>query len=305
MNIRTLDLNLLKVFAALMRERNTTRAAIRLGLSQPAVSSALRRLRDHLDDPLLIRTQGGMRPTQRAEQIFASVTQSLDSIQSALQTGTPFTPRQSERAFNVMMTDIGEIIYLPRLVERLHVDAPGVHLSVRRLNRRRVHDDLASGTIDLAIGWIDRPGDLNREALFQENFVCIIRTKHPRIGRRLTLTQFLSEWHLAVGRDGGVDAFFRSPDGTLQRNLAGRQRKIALQIPQFLAVPNIIANSDLLCVVPRQLASVHAALGQVRILPLPVRSDSFVVSQFWHKRFDADQGNRWLRATVSQLFQQR
>lgn len=305
LNIRNIDLNLFVVLEVLMQERNVTRAADRLGLSQPAVSAALRRLREQLGDPLLVRTRGGMRPTPRAEQIFSSVAQSLDSIQSALQTGASFAPGKAQRSFNVMLSDIGEIVYLPRLIARLQRDAPGVRLSVRRLARPRVHDELASGGIDLAVGWMDQAGDLCREDLFREDFVCIVRPKHPRVGRRLTVAQFTSEWHLVVGRhDFGSDTFFRSTDGGLHLGLAkaARQRKIAMQVPHFLAVPNIIANTDLLCVVPRQLGQVYADFGQVRIVALPIKGESFKVSQFWHTRFDSDQGSLWLRETIRSLF---
>ncbi len=307
-NIRNIDLNLLVVFEALMQERNVTRTANRLGLSQPAISSALRRLRQSLGDPLLIRTRGGMRPTPHAEQIFLSVAQALDSVQNMLQTGTSFAPSRAQRSFNVMMSDIGEIVYLPRLIQQLQQDAPGVHLSVRRLARPRVHEELASGSVDLAIGWIDRTDDLCRDDLFQEKFVGIVRPKHPRIGKRLSLSQFSSEWHLVVGRhDFGSDTFFRSSDGDLDQGLAraARQRKVAIQVPHFLAVPHIIANTDLICVVPRQLGQVYADLGQVRIVALPVDSVSFTVSQFWHKRFDNDPGNMWLRTVIRELFGRR
>ena len=307
-NIRNIDLNLLVVFEALMQERSVTRTADRLGLSQPAISSALRRLRQSLGDPLMIRTRGGMRPTPRAEQIFSSVAQALDSVQTVLQSGTSFAPSQAQRSFNVMMSDIGEIVYLPRLIQTLQRHAAGVRLSVRRLARPRVHEDLASGAIDLAIGWMDRADDLRREDLFQENFVGIVRPGHPRIGRRLTLAQFLSEWHLVVGRrDFGSDTFLRSTDGDPERGLArpAGRRKIAIQVPHFLAVPNIIANTDLVCVVPKQLGKVYADYGQVRTVALPVRSQSFTVSQFWHRRFDNDPGNIWLRGVIRDLFRRR
>lgn len=308
MNIRNLDLNLLTVFEALIQERSVTRTAERLGLSQPAISSALRRLRQSLGDPLMIRTRGGMRPTPRAEQIFASVAQALDSIQNTLQAGTSFAPTQAQRSFNVMMSDIGEIVYLPRLIRHLQRHAPGVRLSVRRLARPRVHEELASGAIDLAIGWMERADELRHEELFEETFIGIVRPDHPRIGRRVTLAQFSSEWHLVVGRrDFGSDTFFRSADGNLEHGFAqaARQRKIAVQVPHFLAVPNIIANTDLVCVVPKQLGQVYAAYGQVRIVALPVRSRAFKVSQFWHGRFDSDQGSAWLRSVVCDLFRRR
>lgn len=305
-NIRKLDLNLFIVLEALVRERSVTRAADRLGLSQPAVSAALKRLRQKLGDPLLVRTRDGMLPTTRAQEICASLGSSLDSIQNVLQDGPAFAPGRSQRSFNVMLSDIGEIVYLPRLIQRLQRTAPGIRLTVRRLVRPRVSEELGAGRIDLAIGWVDRPKNVYRDDMFMEDFVCIVRPGHPRIGqRRLTLSQFSSEWHLLVGRaDSGPDVFLRATNASLQEGFSKvvRERKVALLVPHFLAVPNIIANTDLLCVVPRQLGQVYEALGQVKIVALPVKCESFAVSQFWHKRFDTDQGNVWLRAQVRELF---
>ncbi|AXK80725.1 LysR family transcriptional regulator [Pseudolabrys taiwanensis] len=304
-NIRNIDLNLLVVFEALMQERNVTRTADRLGLSQPAISLSLRRLRESLDDPLFIRTRGGMRPTRRAEQIFSSVAQALDSVQNILQTGTSFSPNQAQRSFNVMMSDIGEIIYLPRLIQKLRQVAPGVRLSVRRLARPRVHDELASGGIDLAIGWVETTADLIRDDLFDEKFVGIVRPDHPRIGKRISLAQFASEWHLVVGRQElASDSLFLAANDKREQALARafRQRKVAVQVPHFLAVPNIISHTDLICVVPRQLGDIYAELGQVRPATLPPGFGSFTVSQFWHKRFEKDQGSLWLRGVVRELF---
>lgn len=307
-NIRKLDLNLFVVLEALIRDHSVTRAADRLGLSQPAVSAALKRLRQQLGDPLLVRTRNGMLPTPRAQQIYSSLVHSLDSIQNVVQDGPAFSPERTQRSFNVMLSDIGEIVYLPRLIGRLQRDAPGIRLTVRRLARPRVSEELASGRIDLAVGWVDRPSDVYRDDLFMEDFVCIVRPKHPRIGQRLTLSQFALEWHLVVGRaDAGPDIFLRATNATMEKGFSKvvRERKVALLVPHFLAVPNIIANTDLVCVVPRQLGQVYEAYGQVRIVALPVKCESFAVSQFWHKRFDADQGNVWLRAQVRDLFWSR
>jgi DNA-binding transcriptional LysR family regulator len=307
MNIRRADLNLLAVFEVLMQERNVTRAAARLGLSQPAVSAALGRLRESLGDALLVRSGHGMRPTPRAEQLGRSLSQALDSVERALALGATFVPAKAARSFTLMLSDIGEITYLPRLIQRVQRDAPGIALSVRRLSRSRMSDELGVGSIDLALGWVDRPpDDIRQHRLFDEAFVCILRSGHPRIGRRLTLPRFASEWHLVVGRyERESENFFRSLDGNLVRELAakGVNRKVALRVPDFLAVPNIISSTDLLCVVPRRLAEVYAAYGQVRFVQLPVRSGSFRVAQFWHKRFDHDQGNQWLRGLIAELFE--
>lgn len=306
MNIRRADLNLLAVFEVLMQERNVTRAAARLGLSQPAVSAALGRLRHSLGDALLVRSGHAMRPTPRAEAIVGSISQALDSIERALQAGSTFVPAQSNRSFTLMLSDIGEITYLPRLIQRVQQEAPGIGLSVKRLSRARMADELGVGSIDLALGWVDRPPDgLRHNRLFDENFVCIVRPGHPRIGKTLSLSQFAAEWHLLVGRyEPGPDNFFRSLDGNLVRELMrkGVDRKVALRVPDFLAVPNIISGTDLICVVPRRLAQVYAAYGQVRFVALPVQTESFRVAQFWHKRFDSDQGNAWLRGVIDSLF---
>lgn len=304
-NIRKLDLNLFIVLEALISEQSVTRAADRLGLSQPAVSAALKRLRQQLGDPLLVRTRDGMLPTPRAKQIFSSLSHSLELIQGVLQDGPTFVPERTQRSFTVMLSDIGEIVYLPRLIERLHRDAPGIRLTVRRLIRPRVSEELASGRIDLAVGWVDRANDHYRDNLFMEDFVCIVRPKHPRIGKRMTLAQYSSEWHLVVGRpDAGPDLFLRATDSKNEKifSKSVRERKAALIVPHFLAVPNIIANTDLICVVPRRLGQVYEAFGQVRVVALPVKCDSFAVSQFWHKRFDSDLGNMWLRALIRKLF---
>jgi DNA-binding transcriptional LysR family regulator len=306
MNIRRTDLNLLTVFEVLMQERNVTRAATRLGLSQPAVSSALGRLRHALGDALLVRSGHGMRPTPRAEQLAGSISQALDSIESALTIGATFEPAHASRSFTLMLSDIGEITYLPRLIQHVQQEAPGIGLLVKRLARGRMSEELRSGSVDLALGWVARVhDDVAQHRLFDESFVCILRPNHPRVGRKLSLKQFASEWHLLVGRyDDVPENFFRSLDGDLERQLAqrGTVRKVAMRVPQFLSVPNVIASTDLLCVVPRRLAQVYAAQGQVRVVPLPVPSGSFRVSQFWHRRFEHDQGNRWLRETIGALF---
>jgi DNA-binding transcriptional LysR family regulator len=306
-NIRKLDLNLLRVFETLMRERNVTRAASRLGLTQPAVSSALKRLRKEIGDELLVRTGRGMAPTRRAEQLFRSVSQSLDSIQNTLLSEASFVPQRSERTFTVMLSDVGEIIYLPRLIRQLQESAPGVRLVVRRLSRSRVHDELASGIVDLAIGWIEHAPHLQRRELFDEDSVCIVRPDHPRVGRKLTIGQLVSEQHLVVGRSDTASIFPGSGKQQVRSAaaVAMRRRKIAMLVPHFLAVPGIISNSDLLCVVPRQLAEVYVAAGMVRAVALPSPSTSFTVSQFWHRRVDTDPGNQWLRDTTRDLFARR
>jgi DNA-binding transcriptional LysR family regulator len=299
-----MDLNLLTVFEALMHEHSVTRAASRLGLSQPAVSSALRRLREDLGDPLLLRTRAGMRPTARAEQILLSISSAFDSLQNGVQSGTSFSPEKETRRFTIMMSDIGEIVYLPRLLRTLQSEAPGIRLAISRLARPRVPEELATGSVDIAIGWMQRNEGLERSKLFDESFVGIVRPDHPRVRGRITKAQFVSEWHLVVGRgDPGSDTYLqpkRASDPEF-RDAIGR-RKIAIQVPHFLAVPGIVASTDFICVVPRRLGQVYSDYGQVRLVDLPFRSAVFTVSMFWHKRLDSDPANVWLRNVLQRLF---
>lgn len=303
-NIKNLDLNLLVVFDALMRERNATRAASRVGLSQPAVSAALRRLRAALGDPLLVRTRGGMQPTPRAEEFFASIARSLDGIQLALQSGAAFVPARAERSFDIMLSDVGEIIYLPRLIKYIQREAPNVHLTIRRLARPLVQDELASGNIDLAIGWISRPRGLRQEILFDEDFVAVVRAGHPRIGKRMTPAQFTTESHLVVGRkNAAATSPLLRAAAEVDRTLPDvtHPNRIAMQVPHYLGVPSIIASTDLVCVVPRQLGRIFVEQGRLRVASLP-STQTFAVSQFWHKRFENDEANMWLRKVIRRLF---
>ena len=305
-DISLLDLNLLRVFEAVMRERSVTRAARRLSLSQPALSAALGRLRQQIGDPLFVRTRAGMRPTPRAEEMFARVAQSLDLIQSALQSSALFDPAHAERSFTVMMSDIGEVIYLPRLVQGLLREAPSVRLIVRRLARARLAEELASGAVDLAIGWMDGAGDLRQRRLFKEDVVCVVRSGHPRVGRKLTAAQFAAEQRLGVGRHGlGFDPLeqFDPAEGEPSSKLP--ERNVAMRVPHFTAAQHIIAGSDLLCLAPRRLGLAYAESGAVRVVSPPFKVASFDVSLFWHKRFDADQGGVWLRGVIGDLFGER
>ena len=161
-----------------------------------------------------------------------------NSIESALAIGTTFEPAHANRSFTLMLSDIGEITYLPRLIQHVQHEAPGIGLSVKRLVRTRLWEELRSGSVDLALGWVARVHDeVGQRRLFDESFVCILRPNHPRVGRKLSLKQFASEWHLLVGRyDDASENFFRSLDGDLERQLTQRgiTRKVAMRVPHFL-----------------------------------------------------------------------
>jgi DNA-binding transcriptional LysR family regulator len=308
MNIRRSELGLLVVFEALMQERNVTRAGARVGLSQPATSAALRRLRDMADDPLFLRTGRGLRPTARALELIGPVHEALASLRTSFDRPAAFAPATATRSFTLMLSDIGEVTYSARLIARIRKEAPGVRVIVRRLALATLADELAAGTVDVAVGYIpDPPGGLMRERLFEEEFVCAVRRAHPRLRGKLTLARYMAESHLLVARAAGSEQPAGRPlDGAVSARLAalGLERRIAMSMPRFLPAPMVVGATDLLLTLPRRLGEVFRAHAGLTLLPLPIDVPTFTVSAFWHRRFTEDGANRWLRSLISELFGQ-
>ena len=296
MNIRRLDLRLLECLDALVTERNATRAAARVHLSQPAMSSALKRLRDIFGDPLLTRAQRGLVPTPRAIELAESARSILQGVDAMAAGARPFEPAMSTRTFRIAMTDYAEFVLLPTLVRRLHREAPGVNIAVMPFDGRTQADALADGEIDLAIANIRRAsGRARRTVLFRERFVCLASKANTRVGKRLTLATFTGLAHVFVSPRGG--GFY----GATDRSLAAmdRARRIAVSVPHFLVAPFVVANSELIMVVPELIARHYAATLPLRMLEPPVRIDGFTVSQVWHERSDHDSGAAWLRSLIA------
>jgi DNA-binding transcriptional LysR family regulator len=300
MNVTDLDLNLLRVLDAVLRERSVTAAAARLGLTQPAVSNALARLRAAFDDALFVRTPSGMAPTPFARDLDDPVREALALIESALAHGGGFDPAISNRAFRFYMSDLGEISFLPALVERVRRIAPGVYLEALGLPLEAIGDGLAGGTLDLAIGFL--PGlsaPVRRRRLFSDPYVCLMRSDHPRIGTRLTRKLFLEASHALVSSTGSGH---RVIEEALERH--GVTRRIALRVPHFTVVPMVLARTDLLLTLPSQVARAYEADGRFKSLPVPLPIPPAEVAVHWHERFERDAGNRWLRERMVELFAQ-
>ena len=298
MNTDRLDLNLLLVFEAVLKDRNVTAAGARLGMSQPTMSHALKRLRAMCGDPLFVRTTHGMQPTPYALQLAAPIEQSLETIRSSLDRGLRFDAATTSRTFNLLMTDIGESMFLPRLMAYLRTAAPGVNLVATQIVRDQYRDALQSGSVDLALGQMPNLiSGFYQQRLFEDPYVCMVRADHPRIGSRLGMKQYLSEVHLRVALPGSVES-------VVEQVLAkqGLQRRVALRIPHYLAAPAIIAATDLVVTVPRLLSNVLGRGYDLKTLTPPVSLPRIVVQQFWHERNHYDAGNRWLRNAIATLF---
>jgi DNA-binding transcriptional LysR family regulator len=298
MNIRKLDLRLLESLDALVTERNVTRAASRVHLSQPAMSSALKRLRDVFGDPLLARTQRGMVPTPRGVELAQSARAVLERVNAMSSGARPFEPSTAERTFRIAMTDYTEFVLLPSLVRRLQVEAPHINVAIRPHDGRTQPDDLAGGNIDLAVAsFRHMSGRLKGNELFQEHFVCLARKDNPNIGKRLTLAKFTDLSHAFVSPRGG--GFYGATDRTLAA--MDRARRIVVSVPHFLVAPFVVAGSNLIMVMPERVARHYAATLPLRILEPPVRIEGFAVSQVWHERSEHDPGATWLRALMKDL----
>ena len=307
MHITNCDLNLLVAFDALINDRNVTRAAGRVGLTQPAMSHALKRLRAMCGDPLFIRTRRGMEPTPYAQQLALHVRGGLATLQLGLEQTALFDPARSERTFQLLMSDIGEVAYLPRLMTRLQSEAPGVSLRILQLPRERYVEALESGDADLAIGHL--PGlqaGFHQHSLFEDGFVCLVRTNHPRVKRKLTLSQFVQEAHVTIEPAGSrySGAVRQSSTMTLLEKVlaeTGLERRIALRVPQFMVVPTIVKSTDLIATIPHYVIAAAAPAG-VRVMPLPFDAPRFEVKQIWHSRNHSDAANMWLRRLIVELF---
>jgi DNA-binding transcriptional LysR family regulator len=295
MNVHDIDLNLLRVFDAVLHEKGVTPAAARLGLTQPAVSNALARLRKVFGDALFVRTPRGVDATPFARELAEPVRQALALLESALAHGPGFDPATSTRAFRFYMSDLGQIEFLPPLVERVQREAPGVRLEAVALEVDDIADALAAGALDLAVGFL--PGlsaPVRRQALFRDPYLCLMRADHEI--KSLTKKSFLNASHALVIYRGG----HRVIEEALER--AGLARKVALRVPHFTVVPMILEKSDLILTLPARVARVFVRRGRLKALPPPVPIPPAEVAVHWHERFEADPGNRWLRDLMVELY---
>ncbi len=297
MNVEALDLNLLRVLDAVLHERSVTAAAARLGLTQPAVSNALARLRRVFGDPLFVRTATGMDATPFARELAEPVRQALALLEAALAHGPGFDPATSRRAFRFYMSDLGQVEFLPPLIERVQRVAPGVRLEAVALDVENIGPALAAGTLDIAVGFLPALGPpVHRRALFRDPYVCLMRAGHPAAGKSLTRKRFLEASHVLVSYRGG----HRVIEEALER--AGVARRIALRVPHFTIVPMVLARTDLILVLPERVAKVYFRQGGFYYTSLPIPLPLADVGVHWHARFDADAGNRWLREQILTLF---
>jgi DNA-binding transcriptional LysR family regulator len=294
------DLNLLPIAIALYDESSVSRAAHALGMSQPAVSMALRRLRAAFHDPLFVRAPNGVKPTPRAHAVVRAARPLVTELQTRVLAEEHFNPGVSDRPFTFALSDVGEMVFLPRLLERLRAQAPNAAIRSVSMPPHQIAEGLENGDIDLAIGYFP---DLTRSSFFQQRlfthaFACLLRAGHPRRSRRLSLEDFLAMEHAVVRAEGRSQEIF---ERFLERKRI--HRKIVLHTPHFLSLPMIITRSDLVTTVPHALGVYFSRLSpEICVVRPPFDIAGFDLRQHWHRKYHTDSRSQWLRRHVAQLF---
>jgi DNA-binding transcriptional LysR family regulator len=291
------DMELLSVFEAIYDSGSITRAAANLGIAQPTVSIALAKLRAHFGDALFTRTSKGMEPTPHAQSIIADVRAALAALHNALRYQKAFDPADSDREFRIGMTDISEIVLLPTLLNHLKQTAPGIRIDAVTISPD-TPAQLESGELDLAVGFLPHlEAGFYQQKLFDQNFVCLVASGHPRIGATVSRKAFLAEGHVLVKTSGTGHSIVEK---TMREK--GMERRIVLRVPSFLGVARIVAQTDCIATVPERFGSAMTQQERIRIIAPPLRLPNFSVKQHWHLRFHEDAANVWLRRMMAELF---
>jgi len=298
MDPRNVDLNLLVVFDAMAEHRSVTRTAEAIGLSQPATSAALARLRKLLGDPLFVKVGAEMRPTPRAGALIEPVRRMLGVVKEEILPHGEFDPATTLRTFTVLTPDIGEVNLIPRLYAELARAAPGANLKAISMPRNAAAEALEAGTVDLALGYFPdlQKANFFQQRLFRNRYVVVVREDHPTIGETMSLQDYLAADHVVArpeGRAHLIDRFLQEED---------IERKVRLEVSHFMALLPIVASTDLIATVPIDLAEVMRQYGRVRSLPTPMNCPIIDLHQFWHRRFHHDPAHIWLRRVVSDVF---
>jgi DNA-binding transcriptional LysR family regulator len=301
MSFLTLDLNLLRVFDAVMTEQNLTRAAGHLAMTQPAVSNAIKRLRESLGDELLIRTAYGVKPTPRAEALWPAVRSALASLDSAVAPGS-FDVSKAHATFRLAMADATAAFFLPSLMRSIEADAPGINVRMVPLTTREPRPMLLRGDIDLAVGFFpgvaaqlsyETASPIRHERLYSGTYVCVMRRNHPLAKEELTLDSYCAANHLLVSFSGRAHGLVDEALAQLQR-----ERRILLTVNQFFTAGRVVANSDLITVLPKHLIASTGMTDALVYKDLPFTLPAVHLDMLWHERDARSPAHKWLRGQL-------
>jgi DNA-binding transcriptional LysR family regulator len=296
MNLRSIDLNLLVIFDALMAEKSLSAAARKVGMTPSAASHALNRLRRTFNDPLIERTPHGMQPTRRARDLIEPIHAALAQLERSVSNQLDFDPATAERTFNIRISDFMVACLLPRLCARVRVEAPGVMLVVDHLPSGD-KDPYQAGDIQLRVDTRVTGAEYRKERIWRDRFVAAMRRGHPAAEAKLTLERFLSLPYLSVS---GAVIDTRPLDDVLDSK--GLRRRIVVTVPSMAVVVPILAYSDLCTILPERWIALYAGRDMLAATPLPLKDLAYVVDMVWHRADDRDGGHRWLRTLISHEF---
>ncbi|MFA6094989.1 MAG: LysR family transcriptional regulator [Candidatus Paceibacterota bacterium] len=295
-NLRTFDLNLLVAFDVLMRELNVTRAAEQMFITQSAMSHTLHKLRQQLDDPLLVKTPSGMKPTERALALINPVRALLAETERLIQPPLEFDAATSQRRFVLAATDYIEFLLMPELSGLIENIAPGIDLQVKRTESSFPVSQLESGSLDVVLGFesvLLPPAQLQNQYLFSDKMACVVRRNHPLLSKPPSLDDFVAVPHMLISRTG-------SNVGVIDQKLAelGLERRIKLIVPHFLSAPLIVAKTDMILSLPYRIAEQFTKIAPLAIFPLPLELPDYDLCMIWHQLRDKDPAHQWLRDKI-------
>lgn len=296
MNLNKVDLNLFIVFDAIYTEANLTRAGQIVGITQPAVSNALARLRETFNDPLFVRTAQGMVPTPMAQNIIGPVRNALQLLRVSVQESRTFNPLQANKTFRISMTDLTEAVVLPPLFQRLRRLAPNVKIESMLAKRRETTKELAAGRLDFAMDApLNTDPQVRHVKLLEDRYVCAMRRAHPLAKDKLSVEEYLSLSHIHISsRRSGLGMV------DLALGKMGQQRKIALRSQHYMMATQVIQQTDMAVTVPERFARRH----DLHQIPLPVDIPPLETHIYWHESTDQDPANRWMREQMIEIAQQ-
>jgi DNA-binding transcriptional LysR family regulator len=300
MNFRDVDLNLLLVMDSMLSERNVTAVARRLNISQPTVSTSLKKLREIFGDELFVRTAAGMQPTQRAVEIGKPLERVIHILKSEILGAPEFDPATSTRTFTINTTDIGEMVFIPPIITRLREFAPRASVDCVCLDPAEIVQAMATGKVDLAIGYLPEltSSSVFVQSLFEHPFVCLLREHHPILSEKLTVETYRDAQHIALVGDGHGQKKFETMIAK-----SGIERHIAFRSQHFMNIPFIVRDSDLVATVPKVIAVAFAHLPGIRAALPPFDIPPIPIKQYWHQKMNNDPSQTWLRRTMSDIFQ--
>lgn len=291
------DLNLFPVFLAMMEERNVTRAAERLGMTQPALSNALTRLRTLLHDPLFIRERYGMQPTQKALELAPVIAAALASMDDVILGQQEFDPAQTRQLVTIAPNSYVEFVLMPNIVAQLRARAPGIRLRLTPFGTDLAETGVISGSTTMVIGRITEPPDnLVVQHLMEDSLACVVRSDHPTITDSISVAQYENLKHVNMLPPGRLKAGLFQ---LLERK--GLKREVVVSVTHFLAIPEIIAVTDYCATLPRQICQRLATDPRLKVLPAPVDLGTFPVEMAWHVRYRHDPAHRWLRTLITEI----